>query len=238
MNHELPSRFILCCCLLFLFRSPLAHAENKPFQEAMSSLNQAVQYYQMSNRSAAMKHFLSIASDQSYPESIRQEARIYMAEILYLENNIESAQIYFEEVLLENPSYAIDRFRHPPEICDYFDQVKASIVVPPVTPISPPKNNRPWLRFLPFGLYQFDRNQNGKALLCSTQVITGISSVVLFSYLSNNHAIKKDGSDNIVSGDNLDLILGLQRASGIAFYSTWSLCSWDAHRNWTLKQGN
>ena len=122
--NKIGTLFIACSLGYFVFVLD-AHAETMSMQEALVELNEAVQFYQVGDRPQALQTLLSITTDPAYPQSIQQEARIYIAEILLVEGNIEGARSYFHEVLEINPSYNIDRFRHPPEVCLEFDYTNA-----------------------------------------------------------------------------------------------------------------
>ena len=65
-----------------------AQAETLSMQEALVELNEAVQFYQVGDRTQALQTLLSITTDSMYPQSIQQEARIYIAEILLVEGNV------------------------------------------------------------------------------------------------------------------------------------------------------
>lgn len=203
-------------------------------QEALIELNEAVQFYQVGDRPQALQTLLSITTDPLYPQSIQQEARIYIAEILLVEGNVEGARSYFHDVLEINPNYNIDRFRHPPEICMEFDytnaQWKQRQKTIPTTP------TRPMLsKFAPFGIYQFQRKQTVKGLVYSgLQLGTAITSITLFSYLQQNPGYNQNDLDEKA---RLETILTIQRASAIGFYTLWLMSSIDAQRTWQLDDG-
>ena len=137
-----------------------ANAETLPIQEALVDLNTAVQEYQLGNRPDALQALLTLATDPQYPKSIQLESRIYIAEILYLEGNIDGARQYFKEVLEIDPNYSIDRFRHPPDICIEFDSMKTQLRQQPPEPSLITKSS--WSKFAPFGVYDLDMIDSGK----------------------------------------------------------------------------
>lgn len=221
----------VACSLAYLVSIGDAHAETLSMQEALVELNEAVQFYQVGDRPQALQTLLSITTDPIYPQSIQQEARIYIAEILLVEGNIEGSRNYFHEVLEINPDYNIDRFRHPPEVCMEFDYTNAQWKQrqPPTTmiPTGPVLS-----RFAPFGIYQFQRKQTVKGLLYSgLQLGTAITSITLFSYLQQNPGYNQNDLDKKT---HLETVLTIQRASAIGFYTLWLVSSIDAQRSWQL----
>ena len=219
--------------LLFwsLFLTKQVFADSVSTQEAITTLNQAVHFYQMSDRTEAMQRFLSISMNETYPESVRQEARIYMAEILLLEGNADGAKQFIREILRANPNYQIDRFRHPPEICSFFDEIKESSPIPLTK-----EDNDPEFRptpnasiFLPFGSHQIRKKKWLKGIACSTsQVLLAGGSLGMRSYLQTNQNPKAPIEDEAT----LNTILIGQYSATTLFYLSWMGCSFDAYRTW------
>ena len=71
-----------------------------------------------------MQQFLSISEDEKFPIAVRIEALIYIAEIELIESNRDGAISFLSIVLELDAHHKIDRFRHQPEICILFDEVK------------------------------------------------------------------------------------------------------------------
>ena len=222
---------LIGCSLAYLASTSKAHAETLSMQEALVELNEAVQFYQVGDRPQALQTLLSITTDSSYPQSIQQEARIYIAEILLVEGNVEGARSYFHEVLEINASYSIDRFRHPPEVCMEFDYTNAQWKQrqPTTTMVSA---NPVLSRFAPFGVYQFQRRQTWRGITYSgLQLATAITSITLFNYLQQNPGYNQNDLDEKA---RLETLLTVQRASAIGFYSLWLMSSIDAQRSWQI----
>ena len=222
--------------MTLLWVNPSHAVDRVPLQAALMELNEAVESYQMGNRPEALQTLLSIATTPQYPQAIQQEARIYIGEILYLEGNTDGAREYFLETLMTDADYNIDRFRHPPEICAEFDLVNAQFRQrqPPVT--TNPVGGQNWTRFAPFGLYQFQQGLNWKGIAFGgIQLGTGISSLVLFNYLSQNPGYNANDTE---SQQYLERLLTIQRASAIGFYTFWLLGSLDAQRDWQLNSSS
>ena len=223
---------IMACSLGYLVFVQDVFADTMSMQEALIELNEAVQFYQVGDRPQALQTLLSISSDNAYPQSIQQEARIYIAEILLVEGNVEGARSYFHEVLEINPNYNIDRFRHPPEVCLEFDYTNAQWKQRQPTPSITP-TNRALTKFAPFGIYQFQRNQAVKGFVYSgLQLGTAITSITLFSYLQQNPGYNQNDLDEKA---RLETILTVQRASAVGFYTLWLISSIDAQRSWQLE---
>ena len=219
------------CSLGYLVMVRDADAETLSMQEALVELNEAVQFYQVGDRPQALQTLLSITTDPIYPETIQQEARIYIAEILLVEGNVEGARSYFHEVLEVNPNYNIDRFRHPPEVCMEFDYTNAQWKQRQPPPSLTTTN--PYLsKFAPFGIYQFQRKQTVKGVVFSgLQLGTAITSITLFSYLQQNPGYNQN---DLEEKARLETMLTIQRASAIGFYTLWLMSSIDAQRSWQL----
>ena len=222
----------MACSLGYLVFVVDVHAETMSMQEALVELNEAVQFYQVGDRPQALQTLLSITTDPTYPQSVQQEARIYIAEILLVEGNVEGARSYFHEVLEINPSYNIDRFRHPPEVCMEFDYTNAQWKQRQPPP-SISTTNPILSKFAPFGIYQFQRNRTVKGLVYSgLQLGTAITSITLFSYLQQNPGYNQNDLDEKA---HLETILTIQRASAVGFYTLWLMSSIDAQRSWQLE---
>lgn len=222
---------LIGCSLAYMVSIGDAQAETLSMQEALVELNEAVQFYQVGDRTQALQTLLSITTDSVYPQSIQQEARIYIAEILLVEGNVEGARSYFHEVLEINGNYSIDRFRHPPEVCMEFDytnaQWKQRQPLPTMATTNPALS-----RFAPFGVYQFQRQQTWRGVAYSgLQLATAITSITLFNYLQQNPGYNQNDLDEKA---RLETLLTVQRASAIGFYSLWLISSIDAQRSWQM----
>ena len=222
---------LIGCSLAYMVSIGDAQAETLSMQEALVELNEAVQFYQVGDRTQALQTLLSITTDSVYPQSIQQEARVYIAEILLIEGNIEGARSYFHEVLEINESYSIDRFRHPPEVCTEFDY--ASAQWKQRRPTSTMATTNPTLsRFIPFGVYQFQRQQTWRGVAYSgLQLGMALTSITLFNYLQQNPGYNQNDLDEKA---RLETLLTVQRASAVGFYSLWLMSSIDAQRSWQM----
>ena len=65
---------LIGCSLAYIVSIGDAQAETLSMQEALIELNEAVQFYQVGDRTQALQTLLSITTDPVYPQSIQQEA--------------------------------------------------------------------------------------------------------------------------------------------------------------------
>ena len=91
--------------------------------EYLNQLNEGVGFINQESVQMPSQRFLSLSMLPEVPNDIRQESIVYIAEILYIQGDKESANDFFEQLLMDDPKYQIDRFRHPPDVCGYFDFV-------------------------------------------------------------------------------------------------------------------
>lgn len=214
--------------LFFFPRQTLAAPANT--QEAIITLNQAVQFYQMSDRSEAMQRFLSVAMNDSYPESVRQESRIYMAEILLMEGNTDGARTFIQDTLNSDFNYQIDRFRHPPEICSFFDEIKANM--PQIEPIEEDpieiRTYPPAAVFLPLGIHQIRQKQYLKGVICSSSQVLFVGGSIWMTNYINAQRVDATSEDE---ARIQNVAIGQWGVSAL-FYITWAGCSFDAYRSW------
>ena len=204
--------------------------------EYVHQLNEGVGLYQAGERADAMQRFLSLSMLPEVPKDIRQESIVYIAEILYIQGDKDSAKRFFEQLLLEEPNYQIDRFRHPPDVCGYFDFVKS--YTKQLTPkINDTKiESFPVIGYLPVGIYFWvePKPRIGKKILH-----TGIqgsfflaSSILYGSLLAHHEYLDSD----VATKEILERRLAFQRITTVAFYALWGINIIDAQRSWQIDQ--
>lgn len=93
-----------------------------PEERYRQQLTDALLAYQGQNLDEAITLFSDLISDNAVPLKMRQEARIYLAEIKILQGEYDKADRYFELVLVADPYYQIDRFKHPPDVTSRFEE--------------------------------------------------------------------------------------------------------------------
>ena len=195
-------------------------------------LEEAVLNYQTNRHGLAMQQLAMLAINQDIESSVRQDARVYLGELLYIQGDVEGAKQMFEQVLTEDPSYQIDRFRHPPDVCGHFEYVRTYMVTltPPTTPnmVAFPL---PPVGYAPFAAYQFKHNTNKRWPMAIGQAVFGATSLTLFATML---------SDRTYSEDDPDALLRLQRLRytqftvTTGFYGMWLWSGLDARRHWRL----
>ena len=124
-----------------------------PFSERFSL---GTQLYHSGEIDSALQIFIDLANEPSIPLSLKQEARVYIAELHYVKGNKVQAQAFFEQIVMADPEYQIDRFKHPPDVCGLFDFVKT--YQQPNLPENPKALNSPQpfpiTGYGPLGIYQ------------------------------------------------------------------------------------
>jgi len=140
---------------------PILAAEQEP-QERIDS---AVSIYMAGDLSGARAELIRLVNDPALSEEELQLARILLGEVEYVGGEKEAARNTFRTVLLYDPNYRMDPFRHPPEVVSFFEATRAELSRPenPLLPLQPSRPPLPrrlaW--FLPGGM----QLNNGKPLL-------------------------------------------------------------------------
>ena len=129
----------LCVAVIALCLSPRPAAA-QPVAPASPSddLDAAVRAYQLGRREEARQRFAAIVLDPAPMDAaVRQEARIYLGELSFTDGDQEGARTLFAAVFNEDAAAQIDPFRHPPDVCLFFEYVRLSRPPPP-KPVPPP----------------------------------------------------------------------------------------------------
>lgn len=195
-----------------------------PSMTPRAKLQQAVRYYQMGERVEARRVLATLVVSESVPPRVRQEARIYLAELLLVEGEVAESRGFLRQVLAEDPDFAIDRFRHSPEVVGEFDYVKAQMVeVRPPEPEPEPEPvvlTTPLSAWSPFGRYHFTHGRPGRGLfylssVTASAVVSGVSFGVLYSDRSEVPAFYSRR--------------WVQWSSTTLFWGMWTASTIDAH---------
>ena len=179
------------------------------------------------------KTFRISESKLTSPE-FRIQSRVYIAEILYIQGDREGAKQWFEKILRERPHYRIDRFRHPPEVCGYFDFVK-SYMKPIVAVEKKPtvKSTYSPFRLAPFGLYQLKKGQGVKgATHLVLQMGLGALSTGLYIDLLLDHSHLTGDETKRITLERKRLT---QQISTALFYSILRISIYDTHSDIQIK---
>ena len=201
-------------------------------------LEEAVRLYQTGHHSEAKSILTSLVNDPHLiDQSLRQRARVYLGEVLYLQQNKEEARRLFEAVLIQDPDYVIDPFAHPPDVCGFFETIRAYIR--PVPSLDPPPTSTgptgraPLTTYTGFGVYQF---QSGRpalgAVMAGSQAALGALSLATFYGLTRNNTWETESRQT-----TLDRRRALQWGATAGFYGVWMWGVVDAHRHWRAAQG-
>lgn len=160
----------------------LPDAHLKPSGE--DRLNAAIRAFQTGepDRAREMLAAILVDPDTHDPDLIR-ETRLYMGEILYLQNRTDQARKFFEQVIRADPDYEIDPFKFPSDICFYYEQIRNQIGLAAALPPTPPQV--PVSVYLqPFGLWQLAHGRPGRGVVMATSGLVSITaSIGLFGYL-------------------------------------------------------
>lgn len=139
-------------------------------------LERASLAYQRGNRDEARKLLSELLLDPTLEDvATHQEARVSMAELLLATGDTESAQRFLEQVLREDPDYALDPFRYPPEVIDQFGYVRA--LIGPELEDRPPAQvavvaPTPLNVWSPFAPYHFQHGRKLRGVIYSAGWVT------------------------------------------------------------------
>jgi hypothetical protein len=189
-----------------------------------------VRAYQASRSDDAQALLAGLVNDETYDNvQVRQQARVYLGEVLYRGDEQEAARRIFERVLTEDPSYRIDPFRHPPDVCGFFETIRAYIQPPPpkvVRPVRP----LPSIGYVGFGLYQLQHGRKGIGVaMLTTQTLAGILSAATFGHLLDSRFYPTGGYDQTSA------LRTVQWSSTSVFWGTWVWSVLDAGSHWRSK---
>jgi len=215
---------------------PLVVQEVTATPTARERLDIAVRTYQLGRRDEARTLLANILLDTTIDdEDLIQECRVYMGELLYIQGDEEGAKQFFEQVIRLNPAYLIDPFRHPPDVCGFFNYVRAYVApFPTVSTAPPPVTQIPplhWTAWLPIGgFYQLSHGQTrkGTAFLTS-EIVLLTASTSLFGVLLNSRVV----SDNDDAAMTQFLRLRTtQQTITVGYWGVWAWARLDAKRHW------
>jgi hypothetical protein len=186
-----------------------------------------VKAYQASRPEDAQALLAGLVNDESYDNvQIRQQARVYLGEVLYRGDDQEAARRIFERVLTEDPRYRIDPFRHPPDVCGFFETIRAYIQPPPPQVVDPVRP-LPSIGYVGFGLYQLKHGRKGFGVtMLTTQTLAGIVSAATFANLLDSRFYPTGGYDPTSA------LRTVQWGSTSVFWGAWAWGVLDAGSHW------
>jgi len=202
-------------------------------------LDQAVRYYQLGERDEARRILAALVVAPTLSADLRQDARVYLAEILLVDGDKEGARGFLKQVLREDPAYTIDLFRHTPEVAGEFDYVKA-LLAPVGPPEEPPPPTDPVIITMPtsvwspFGRYHFAHRRPVRGLIYFTGVTTtAVASGFMWGMV---HGERRYFVDDTVAQTldelNLRQLRWVQWSATGAFYAFWGASVIDAQIHW------
>ena len=189
----------------------------------------AVRTYQSGEAGKAQRLLATFVNDPNVSsESLRQQARVYLGEVLYLRQSEEEARRVFETVLSVDPGYVMDPFKHPPDVCGFFETIRAYIRpmnLPEETAPAPPP---PRSAYIGFGIYHFqhDEKRLGTAFAI-TQTTFATISLAGFARLLDDRQYSTQEEKRTIQVNQ-----GIQWGATAAFYAIWAWSTIDAQRHW------
>lgn len=207
-------------------------AETAPDDQAR--LDAAVSQYQRGQRAEAQAGLVALVLDEGGTRpAVRTEALIYLAEVLYVSGEKERAQVFFEQVLTEQPEYRIDPYVHPPDVCAYFDYVRAlkSAELPPPPP--PPPARRPLSVFSPIAAYHLREGDRARGVAYQVGVLgTATASLMMGGVLLSDRRYLGGTEEQT----QLEALKRAQIGVSLACWGIYSLSVADANRHWRSAQ--
>lgn len=155
--------------------------------DSSQRLGEAVRWYQTGQHDLALSLLIALLDEAPTDPDLRREARIYIGEIFFVQGDKDASREAFELVLRDDPTHALDPFRHPPEVCAFFALIResGSWRSPDLTvPVEPARRRpSPWL---PLGIAQVRQGRTaagvGQALIQGTScgLSLGLGAWLLF----------------------------------------------------------
>lgn len=210
--------------------APQGLSDPPPERSAADRLNDAVMAYQAGHREDARNALAELVNDPALDDPLlRQRARVYLGEVLYVEGQEDAAFRAFEQVLEFDPGFRIDPFEHPPDVCGFFEVVRASTIsLRPVLP--PPPRPLPATAWMGFGLYQRGHgHKTAGNLLLASEAVLGATSVVAFGLMAYDRRWSKD---NPAEHTRILTTMAVQWTAGLGFWGLYAAGTVNAHRDW------
>ncbi len=207
-------------------------------------LDHAVSTYQRGDLEAARGLLVAIVLDtEVLPDQVRQEARIYLGELLFTQGEREEARTFFEQAIRQDPNYRIDPFVHPPEICEFFDYVRALTPVQGKEPIDqpppppPPPKVMPYSVWSPVARYHFENGRRARGYVYQYGfVASSTASLVMAGVLLSDRRYP-EGQAGAVEGLQLRVLRGAQLTVTVAAWGFYVGNVVDARFDWIARNG-
>jgi hypothetical protein len=194
-------------------------------------LDDAVRLYQTGDPLQAQAHLAGIVNDTSFDdEALRQRARVFLGEVLYLQQSEEEARRVFEAVLTLEPNYVVDPFEHPPDVSGFFETIRTYIRPPDLPAMAAPVPPTPLSAYLGFGIYQLKYNQRALGTsMAIGQTTFGLISAMMFAGLLDN---RKYTSGIDTEKRAVKTRKAIQWGATAGFYGFWGWSGIGANRHW------
>lgn len=190
----------------------------------------AVTDYQRGQRERAQAKLVALVVDEGpLPVHVRQEARVYLGELLFAQDQKEEAQVFFEQVLAADPTYRLDPFVHPPDVCAFFDYVRALSADEPPPPPPPPPARMPSSVFSPIGAYHIRNGEKARGYAYQVGILGTASASLLMGgvLLSDRRYLPGTGEE-----EQLRALKRAQIGVSAASWGLYMLSVRDASRHW------
>lgn len=198
---------------------------------AEERLDQAVRAYQQGRPEEARVALASLVNDPDLSDrELRQQARVYLGEVLYVQGQEDAAFKVFEIVLLEDPDYRVDPFRHPPDVCGFFEVVRASTtaLAPRPNLAQPLPTRPPASAWAGFGVYQ---RAHGDRRLANTlligQTALGLASAGGYAWITSQRHYS--GQAELA---RLQALRATQWGLTLGFWGLYTWGTLDARADW------
>lgn len=193
-------------------------------------LGHAVRLHQTGQHEAALAALVALVNDKrGIAHDQQQRARVYLGEVLYLKGDKDEARQVFESILTADPDYVVDPFAHPPDVCGFFETIRAYMrpIRPTPAPIIAGPRTPPPLAYAGFGIYQFRTGRPGLgAAMAGSQAVLGALSVASFLGLAADHTWATDGERT-----SLNRKRAVQWGATAGFYGVWMWSVVEAHQH-------
>jgi hypothetical protein len=194
-------------------------------------LEDAVRLYQTGDPQQAQALLAGLINDSSFEnEILRQRARVFLGEVLYLQQSEEEARRIFEAILTLEPNYVLDPFEHPPDVCGFFETIRTYIRPAELPAVSTPVPPTPLSAYLGFGVYQMKHKQRSLGMAMAIgQTTFGAISAIMFAGLLDD---RKFTSGVDAERRAVQTRKAIQWTATSGFYGFWGWSVVDANRHW------
>jgi hypothetical protein len=218
--------------------------------DARARLADAIQRYLAGDTPGARDELRALlAEGPTLPPDVRREAMAYLGDLLYAEQGEGAAKPIFESLLAEAPNFPMDPFKHPPEVCGYFEDLREArrVALLPVPVPTPEPTPFPLLALAPGGVHWFvDGKPLVGTLVLVAQAGTAAASIVTYAEIQDELKSLPDG--DFPEGGNerraeFERLVWVNRAASTAFWVAYAApvivetTAWGAARQVRLQVG-